>query len=134
MTIRGLGGWRTLLDSARLTIPATPESGGLARAWVRLTLGSVAGVRPVEYVTSELIAEALAQGAEGTISVDLIPSSGECTVVVISHERQRSRAVEATDLAEYPRLVVVDGLTESLEHRVEPDGLVIMRARITWME
>lgn len=122
------------MDPARITVPADLASAPIARAWARLHLGSSAGRLPVEQVVSELIAEAMAQGAEGDIEVELQRATGECIVVVTSRERPLPPPTERADLAEHPRLVVVDALSDSLEHRVDRDGLVVMRARITWME
>jgi hypothetical protein len=122
------------MDPAHITVPADLASAPLARSWVRLHLGASDGLRPVEQVVSELIAEAIERGAEGGIEVELYRATGECTVVVTSRERPQQQPVERADLAEHPRLVVVDALSDSLEHRVEQDGRVVMRARITWME
>lgn len=122
------------MDSARITVPADLASAPLVRAWVRLNLGDSDGCLPVEQVVAELLAEAIEQGAEGDIEAEVQRSDRECTVIVTSRERRPEPSADPADLSEHPRLVLVDALSDSLEHRIEQDGVVVMRARITWME
>ncbi|MGW1994714.1 hypothetical protein [Embleya sp. NPDC001921] len=122
------------MDPAHITLPATPASVSLGRAWARLLLDGSPGRAAVEQVVGELLGEALAQGAEGDVRVELQRTAGECVVVVTSREPGPTTPGSGVDLGEHPRLVIVDALADSLEQRVDVDGVVIMRARITWME
>lgn len=122
------------MHPARITLPATSASASLGRAWARLILDGSPGRAPVEQVIGELIGEALDHGAEGDVDVSLHRAPAECLVVVTSLETGAEAPSAGVDLVEHPRLVIVDALAESLEQHVGADGVVVMRARITWVE